>query len=223
MSLLLIVTIPVLLNFILLLNSPSDDVIGGDEGPTVWLAFWGTYIGAIGAIVMAGVSYYQSRSESERLSLRTQIEYERNLYNKLEHLIEKDVSIHSLSRIYEIKSAYNTNKDDCMTLMNKLREDIHLASLYCVTFDSIITSDEYKEFGNKLSKLNLNVFDIIDDVTECDLKSIDIMLEKMKPIQTDVYELINLGFSVLKKQNEVIISLEKKLKKHKSPLYYFMN
>ena len=221
--LIFVVAVPVLLNFMLQLNSPCDSVIGGDKGPIVWLAFWGTYIGAIGSILIAFVSYFQSRSESERMSVRTQLEHERNLYNKLEQLIEKNVSIHSICRIYEIKSAYNVNMHNCEVLMSKLRADLYLASLNCVTFNNIVLSNEYKQYGTKLATLNMDVIDIVNNVSVCDLTAIDMMLEQMKNLQKDIADLINLGFNVLKKQNDVIISLEKRLQKIKSPLWIFNN
>ena len=112
----IILLIPLLLNTILQCKTIHYNVIGGEDGPIEWLSFWGAYIGAIGAAMMAWVSYYQSRKESERLSLRTQIEHERCFYDKLEELIVKDVSIHSLSRVYEIKSAFKVNQEDANTL-----------------------------------------------------------------------------------------------------------
>lgn len=207
----IILFIPCLLNYILQLNSPDTKVIGGINGPSIWLAFWGTYIGAIGSIIMASVSYYQSRKESAKISLRTQIERERNLYNRLEQLIAKDVSIHSISRIYKIKSAFLTNKYDCNVLMAQLLQDIHFASLDCVSFHNTITSDEYKLFGEALARLNVDVFDIVSEVKVCDEKTIDIMLTKMQALKMQIADLINLGHNVLLAQHRKIMDLEQQL------------
>jgi hypothetical protein len=208
----IILFIPCALNYILQLNTPVENVIGGINGPTTWLAFWSAYIGAIGSTIIAYVSYYQSRKESARTSLRTQIERERHLYNQLENLIVKDVSIHSVTRVYEIKSAYNdVNIDKCNALMAQLIQDIHFASLDCVSFHNIVTSEEYMRFGKALALLNLDIFDIVSEVKYCDEKAIDTMLTKIKDLNARTTDLIHLGHSALLAQHQIIIDLENKL------------
>lgn len=53
---LLIILIPVILNFVVNLPSPLPEkyIIGG---PKDWLSFWAVYIGSIGSLIMTGVAF----------------------------------------------------------------------------------------------------------------------------------------------------------------------
>lgn len=206
--LVVIILIPVLLNYILLCNTPRGEVIGEENGPTTWLGFWGTYIGAIATVIIAGVSYYQSKKESQRTSLRNQIEQERSLYKNLESLIEKEVVVHSVSRIYELIDTFSKSIIEYRVLLSRLKTDLHCSSLHCVTFHDVITNSEYMDFGNKLSRLNLKVFDM---VSAMDADRIEYNKRDLDEIENESNNLVHLGYKVLMAQNDKIVKLESKL------------
>ena len=58
-SIIIVFLIPIVLNFVLQWNTnptgttPIITSPGENDGPKIWLAFWATYIGAIGATVIA--------------------------------------------------------------------------------------------------------------------------------------------------------------------------
>lgn len=216
--LVVIILIPVLLNYVLLCNTPRGEVIGEENGPTTWLGFWGTYIGAIATAIIAGVSYYQSKKESQRTSLRNQIEQERSLYKNLESLIEKEVVVHSVSRIYEL--AYSNTDNEYNILLSNIKTDLHYASLHCVTFHDVIINGEYMNFGNKLRELNLKVFDVVNAIStnRYENKNEDnkelyeqILSQSVVEIEDISNNLVHLGYKVLMAQNDKIVKLESKL------------
>lgn len=57
---LVILLIPVALNFLLSVDTGLNVISGGSQA--IWLAFWGTYLSACGTIVVAWLSYQQNRS-----------------------------------------------------------------------------------------------------------------------------------------------------------------
>lgn len=59
-----VILLPISLNYVLQLSCLGTDIIGT---PETWLSFWGTYMGAVGSLVMAIIAYESLRANSSQL------------------------------------------------------------------------------------------------------------------------------------------------------------
>ena len=85
--------IAIVLNFVL--NTKSDiDVIGGNNAPTIWLNFWGSYLAAIAAFCVIFQNHKLKSQEEERIQNDRFINYivrqaENNPYIKFTAIINE--------------------------------------------------------------------------------------------------------------------------------------
>lgn len=173
----IIFLIPILLNWVLQWNvGYCGSIISGNDGaPVTWLAFWGTYLGAIGAFVMAYVSYFQSKKEGIRIHLRNQYEFLSRDYEIFERYMVKQLRVHSFSRItklyYLAKDVYKTTKVDREQRIRIFKEyyysrvqDLDETTLgYARLLEQ---ENTYLPYGHELMRINTMYLEIFDSFFE---------------------------------------------------------
>lgn len=97
--------IPFTLNFLLQKESCLKMVIGGPESPKVWLAFWGSYLAALGTLFAAGVALVNSKKERIDNRLFHRLSTLRQDYSNVEKEIIDIINIHSIFKLTEIYRA----------------------------------------------------------------------------------------------------------------------
>lgn len=104
----IIIIIPVLLNWVLRWEVQSGPIIGGDNGPEIWLAFWGAYLAAIGSLVMAMVALLQNSRIREQNVIKEQYEFECKQYERVESYVLENNSLYKINHLISF----------CLTLAN---------------------------------------------------------------------------------------------------------
>lgn len=97
--------IPFTLNCLLQKESCLKSVIGGTESPKVWLAFWGSYLAALGTLFAAGVALINSEKERKDNRLFHRLSTLRQVYFNMEKEINDIINLHSIFKLTEIYRA----------------------------------------------------------------------------------------------------------------------
>ena len=143
-ALLLILTIPLALNFILQIKNqtPVSIIAGNDGAPATWLQFWGTYLAAIASFVMAFVAYRQSEdNRNDNMKLReqgvrrTEYESKKQEYDLFEKRLVQDMKLYLVSRFTKIGRQYDTgDQDGAKFAQEQLVNELQLSNLYILRF-----------------------------------------------------------------------------------------
>ena len=162
---LLICLLPIGLNFLLLIDS-GYCVIQKDTTSAIWLAFWGSFLSAVGAFVMAFVSYWKNRAQQKTERCRIKYELAERKYNLLESFIVSNEEVHSYNNILKIfqqidDSAPNLKLFELQTLEYGVK--LQAASNKIVGFCRN-QSKELQEYGVILADLNVLCVSITDDI-----------------------------------------------------------
>lgn len=155
--------LPVFLNWILQWDVTDCKIIAGQDGASaLWLGFWGSYLAAIGAFVMAWVSYKQNQNEGRRNILRMEYERARDEYNSLEQYVISQYHLHSSYKFTSILYILETKGKDGIvdakyaqaTLLNELNN----TSLYAARLKHSI-DEKYTEYGKIICNYNIKCID----------------------------------------------------------------
>ena len=106
---LLIISIPMFLNWLLQIPSPLKNVIGDDNAPREWLMFWGSYLAAVGSGSAAIIALLNERKNRERDYYQHLIESMEVNYYRLENEVKELCDLHSLFRITSIIRAFSSD------------------------------------------------------------------------------------------------------------------
>lgn len=98
-AILIFVTIPILLNWILrwdVMVEVITDING--NGPATWLIFWGAYLSAIGSLIMAYIALHQNRRIREDNANRIKYEEAKAHYDILSKFINEVIPQHNIRK-----------------------------------------------------------------------------------------------------------------------------
>lgn len=128
--LLIVLVIPILLNYTLPLSfSFTGDIVGGENSAEVWLGFFGSYIGSIiGAIVTFIVLYFTIESnKQENNKIRLNSEFEKKQLLCVEYIYS-----YSIDEIYNILYRWYNHTEILKELSYDLRiiRNLHNKSWY---------------------------------------------------------------------------------------------
>lgn len=132
----LLVGIPILLNFLLSRNNPIPElpVIGDSKD---WLTFWGAYIGAIASFLMVLVAYLTLKNNSTQLA-----ELKRQWDEKNTPVLSCALSVQDGVLVVEIVNS----------------SDIHAKNVKCtIENHSQIIKDDFSKLNNALDKMSLEI------------------------------------------------------------------
>ena len=193
--------IAIVLNFVL--NTKSDiDVIGGNNAPTIWLNFWGSYLAAIAAFCVIFQNHKLKSQEEERIQNDRFINYivrqaENNPYRKFTAI---------LTRIMEYQNSTNDSfyKRDRLSLQNeqlKIQIDNFKAELQF--FEIELCSIFPKEKGEFISPYAKDFEGL--------LKSISEATDKTKKHLVNGEKMEDLNMETLEEQNQKLQESTKQL------------
>lgn len=184
----LLLAIPILLNFVLMTPNPLSKWIIGT--PNDWLSFWGNYIGAIGTFIMAVIAFVTIKQNDKLVEQnKDQLdELKRQWREQNSPKLSCSLGIHRNSVFIEIKNSSSVSAHDVMISIdaNTQNDDIYEFKEWCdrlnnmtfeipplgtkqITIDGIepSKSKEYKNtlkvtltYGDKKEKFNLNLNEI---------------------------------------------------------------
>ena len=136
-----IILIPVLLNYILLCNTPRGEVIGKENGPIIWLDFWGAYLAAIGSFIMAVIAFYQAmqaRKDNKKMRMQNakKAEYDAAKlgYDMFEKQIINDIKLYSISKFTSIYRLLDYDISVIIQAHNELFQELQLSSIVAVKY-----------------------------------------------------------------------------------------
>lgn len=145
-TLLVILAIPFTLNILLQLeiNSPISIIEGGEGGAVTWLQFWGSYLAAIGSLIMALIAYVQgvdAQNDNQKLRAqainKTKYESIRKDYDILERIITNNVNLYTVKRFTHIgRLCENDQYSEARIAQEQLFNELNLSSVYAVRFIS---------------------------------------------------------------------------------------
>jgi len=137
LGLFLLIGIPVGLNFFLRFTPPCPVIDSPNSAPGVWLAFWGSYLSAIGAFAMAYISYTQNKWVQRQNEYYQKLTSKKEEYKDLERFVVKNENIHSYTYFLNIVNACNVSDE------RKARELIenYFKELETVTLESVKIKD----------------------------------------------------------------------------------
>ena len=94
--LIILLIIPPFLNWVLRWDVKCGPIIGGERSSEIWLTFWGSYLAAIGSLVMACVSFIQNQKILKQNGINEQYRYEYDIYNKAEEYVLENNNLHQI-------------------------------------------------------------------------------------------------------------------------------
>lgn len=142
--------IAIVLNFVL--NTKSDiDVIGGNNAPTIWLNFWGSYLAAIAAFCVIFQNHKLKSQEEERIQNDRFVNYivrqaENNPYIKFTAIINEILEYKNSA-----KSIWKKN-DSIIALYNVKLDELESFILYLEIELLSVTPKEKSENIRKYAK-----------------------------------------------------------------------
>lgn len=156
----LFITIPIVLNWLLQLNCPLDNVISNNNsGPGVWLAFWGAYLSACGSFAMAWVAYNQNKKTLIQNNLFYKITAKERECDSLENIIVENEKIHSFSMSMEISEYCFLGKyADASKQLTLCEENIQTAAL---RMPRLSQNPDCKPYGDTIAAINQICCDLL--------------------------------------------------------------
>ena len=155
----LIIVIPIILN-LLLIQPQLFRIIEKDTTSAVWLQFWGSYLSAIGAIIMAILTYVMIRQEN----LRYECDHENRDYDILEKLIIKNEKIHNIEQVQLITNTYvNEGYAPAQKLCLELLLEVQNVANELIKFNNH-ADPNYQQYGIVLSSINQRLYYILLDL-----------------------------------------------------------
>ncbi len=149
LAILVCLFIPVLLNFLLPINTGLNVIAEDDPNMKLWLSFWGSYLAAIGSFTLAGLSYWLTKTNNEELKRNRNFEMfrvARERYNNLEsYVVAMDSAFHPsrLKAIYVL-----IQEGECSLAfeeIGELRSSLVSSSNRCVGF---LQNDRICDYGD---------------------------------------------------------------------------
>lgn len=181
---------PFILNY-LLLKPAMFAVIGGNNGPIVWLQFWGCYITAIATLVMAVSAWKAIHAENERHRYNV----EKQDFLLLEERISKYELLHNFEQITIIRNLYSSiGYSEAIKAIYDNKIKIQTVGLELVQFNNH-SNPLYVQYGKTLCMLNIKMFDL--------LSGLENLIEYCEN-GTDEDRQIKIGNNIITLQNNVI-------------------
>ena len=224
-------TIPVVLNEVLQWNV-SDCIIGKQgDAPATWLAFWGTYLAAIGSLVMAWVSHRQNKEIQRQNAYKVKYDACQKNYDFFEKQLIENASLYSVQCFIDILNEYckgGSYREMQCQLMFRLNQ----TSLYMPRYQNS-ADDTMKKYGQALCQFNetffdisLNIKEIFEDQNEEEQDKEKLKEQVANKIENCISELnkkisiienrygkglTNLGFDVLQNMQDYLGRLQSKI------------
>lgn len=169
-----IVAIPVVLNFILPIKTGLNN-LDGEGNPTIWLTFWGAYLAALGSFFLGVVSYMNNKDavkQNEKILYNITLDHLIDRYNHLEKFIANEESHYNESYINKVIAIMKKCEDnnERLVYLYQQKQKITLTSLNIIRFleqesASVChnaTEKALLQYGNGLKDANDGICDYID-------------------------------------------------------------
>ncbi len=213
MLVVLVLIIPMFLNFVLLAKNPFQVAIVSAQNPQAytWLMFWGAYLSAVGSVIMAYVSYRQNQKILEKTHEIETNKKKLEAYRIMEDYIVKNERLHSDAYFQKYKLIDVSNRNNLLYQLKKHRDILLNISTRVVFFrdstETLDKSSDYYRYFHVLAELNdfelKHLTKFIDDIenseSRIDSKTIQDFVEKVNHEVKYKYEkLADFGFELLK-------------------------
>ena len=157
LSVFVIVSIPILLNFILQWNTPFGEVIGDSNGTEVWLGFWGAYLAAIGSTIMAVVAVISDRKTREQYAKKAEYDTARLTFDLFEKQLIEDTKLYSVARFTQIyRLCFDGDVNAAILAQQELCKELEMSSIYAVRFSKTTPYNEYLQPLQQYNKKFIN-------------------------------------------------------------------
>ena len=197
-----VILIPVVLNWVLQWTVPScTEVIGGTRSTEVWLAFWGSFLAAIGSFAMAILTFLTSREDRRKSFLQNELNYLLSEYSTIETEIQENERAHSITYLL------STIQDDSSADIFKKKTRIALREWFLKLTQCSSSAIKYKRYPyaiqyiNTLGSVNKKCLELNEYISINLEKDADFNYQKLLTLisesEVDVVPLLRDGFDLL--------------------------
>ena len=194
LGILLILLMPIILNFLLRQRTPIDVNVISDpnSGPGIWLVFWGSYLAAIGSFAMALVAYIQNKQTQETNDKHFMFEVKYRQYEQLEKFVKYACYLHSASYFNAIIRIAEQNPTEAIERCERYLFDLVFFSSSICHYKNLFQDKEMENFGNKLAQTNVIFMKDVHELINILNTNPQEQLSKIRNCKKDAIEITNL-------------------------------